>query len=108
MLEGAADRDLISVLEIAAQGHPGRDPADPHGLREVILATNPNVEGDATAHYVAERLRATGVRVTRIASGMPLGGDLEYADQVTIGRSLLHRREMGDAREVAPGLKRGA
>jgi recombination protein RecR len=75
------------------------------GVREVILATNPNVEGDATAHYVAERLRALGVRVTRIASGMPLGGDLEYADQVTIGRSLLHRREMGDAPEARPGLK---
>jgi recombination protein RecR len=79
------------------------------GVREVILATNPNVEGDATAHYLAERLRGTGVRVTRIASGMPLGGDLEYADQVTIGRSLLHRREMGDAPDAAaPGLKRGA
>jgi recombination protein RecR len=48
------------------------------------------------------------VRVTRIASGMPLGGDLEYADQVTIGRALLHRREMGDAPEGRAGLKRGA
>jgi recombination protein RecR len=64
------------------------------GVREVILATNPNAEGDATAHYLAERLRPLGVRVTRIASGMPLGGDLEYADQVTIGRSLQNRREM--------------
>jgi recombination protein RecR len=64
------------------------------GVREVILATNPNAEGDATAHYLAERLRPMGVRVTRIASGMPLGGDLEYADQVTIGRSLQNRREM--------------
>jgi recombination protein RecR len=64
------------------------------GIREVILATNPNAEGDATAHYIAERLRPLGVRVSRIASGMPLGGDLEYADQVTIGRSLQNRREM--------------
>jgi recombination protein RecR len=64
------------------------------GVREVILATNPNAEGDATAHYVADRLRPLGVRVTRIAYGMPLGGDLEYADQVTIGRSLQNRREM--------------
>jgi recombination protein RecR len=64
------------------------------GVREVILATNPNAEGDATAHYLAERLRPLGVRITRIAYGMPLGGDLEYADQVTIGRSLQNRREL--------------
>jgi recombination protein RecR len=64
------------------------------GVREVILATNPNAEGDATAHYLAERLRPLGIRVTRIACGMPLGGDLEYADQVTIGRSLQNRREI--------------
>jgi recombination protein RecR len=63
-------------------------------VREVIVATNPNAEGDATAHYLAERLRPLGTRVSRIASGMPLGGDLEYADQVTIGRSLQHRREL--------------
>ncbi len=61
---------------------------------EVIMATNPNVEGDATAHYIAERLRPTGVKVTRIAYGMPLGGDLEYADHVTVGRSLQNRQEM--------------
>src|SRR5690606_5443460 len=63
-------------------------------VREVILATNPNAAGDATAHLIAERLRDTGVRITRIASGMPLGGDLEYADHVTVGRSLDYRREM--------------
>jgi recombination protein RecR len=63
-------------------------------IREVIVATNPNAEGDATAHYLAERLRPQGVKVSRIASGMPLGGDLEYADQVTIGRSLQHRRDL--------------
>jgi recombination protein RecR len=64
------------------------------GVREVILATNPNAEGDATAHYIGERLRGHGVRVTRIACGMPLGGDLEYADHVTVGRSLQNRREL--------------
>ena len=64
------------------------------GVREVVLATNPNAEGDATAHFVAEQLRPSGVRVTRIASGMPLGGDLEYADRVTVGRSLQYRREL--------------
>jgi len=63
-------------------------------LDEVILATNPNAEGDATAHYVAERLAAAGVRLSRIAYGMPLGGDLEYADHVTVGRSLENRRQL--------------
>lgn len=63
------------------------------GVKEVILATNPNAEGDATAHYVADRLRDSGVLLTRIAYGMPLGGDLEYADHVTVGRSLANRRE---------------
>jgi recombination protein RecR len=64
------------------------------GVREVILATNPNAEGEATAHWIADRLRGTGVRVTRIAYGMPMGGDLEYADHVTVGRSLANRREI--------------
>jgi recombination protein RecR len=63
------------------------------GVKEVILATNPNAEGDATAHYLADRLRDSGVRLTRIAYGMPLGGDLEYADHVTVGRSIANRRE---------------
>jgi len=63
-------------------------------VREVILATNPDAEGDATAHYIHERLRPLGVRVTRIAYGMPLGGDLEYADHVTVGLSVAHRRAM--------------
>ena len=61
-------------------------------IKEVILATNPNAEGDATAHYVSERLRPQGVSLTRIAYGMPLGGDLEYADHVTVGISLENRR----------------
>ncbi|MDQ6892885.1 MAG: recombination mediator RecR [Acidobacteriota bacterium] len=64
-------------------------------VREVILATNPNVEGEATALYVARRLKGTGVRVTRIAFGLPVGGDIEYADEVTMARSLENRRELG-------------
>jgi recombination protein RecR len=64
------------------------------GIREVILATNPNAEGDATAHYVSGRLRPLGVKLTRIAYGLPLGGDLEYADHVTIAMSLANRREL--------------
>ena len=63
------------------------------GVREVILATNPNAEGEATAHFVADRLRESGVRVTRIAYGMPMGGDLEYADRVTVERSLHNRSD---------------
>jgi recombination protein RecR len=62
------------------------------GIAEVILATNPNAEGDATAHYIADLLRDAGVRLSRLATGMPLGGDLEYADHVTIGLSMENRR----------------
>ena len=64
------------------------------GIEEVVLATNPNAEGDATAHFLCERLRASGVRLTRIAYGMPLGGDLEYADHVTVGLCIANRREI--------------
>jgi recombination protein RecR len=63
-------------------------------VQEVILATNPNLEGNATAMYVAALLKPIGVRVTRLASGLPVGGDLEYADEVTLGQALEGRREM--------------
>ena len=63
-------------------------------IAEVILATNPNLEGNATAMYVAGLLKPLGVRVTRLASGLPVGGDLEYADEVTLGQALEGRREM--------------
>ena len=64
------------------------------GVEEVILATNPNIEGEATAMYLARLLKPLGLRVTRIASGLPVGGDLEYADEVTLGRALEGRREV--------------
>jgi recombination protein RecR len=64
------------------------------GVTEVILATNPNIEGEATAMYLARLLKPLGVRITRIASGLPVGGDLEYADEVTLGRALEGRREV--------------
>jgi recombination protein RecR len=64
------------------------------GVQEVILATNPNLEGNATAMYVAALLKPTGILVTRLASGLPVGGDLEYADEVTLGQALEGRREM--------------
>jgi len=63
-------------------------------VTEVILATNPNLEGNATAMYVAALLKPAGIRVTRLASGLPVGGDLEYADEVTLSQALEGRREM--------------
>ena len=65
-----------------------------NGVREVILATNPNVEGEATAIYLARLLKPLGVRVTRIAMGVPVGSDLEYADEVTMHKALEGRREV--------------
>lgn len=63
-------------------------------IREVIIATNPNVEGEATALYIAQQLRPLEVRTTRLAFGLPVGGDLEYADQVTMSKALEGRREI--------------
>ena len=65
-----------------------------HGIKEIIIATNPNVEGDATAAYLAGLVKPLGVKVTRIAFGLPVGGDLEYADDLTLSRALEGRREM--------------
>jgi len=64
------------------------------GVKEVILATNPNVEGEATAMYLSRLLKPLAVRVTRIARGLPVGGDLEYADEVTLSKALEGRREV--------------
>jgi recombination protein RecR len=64
------------------------------GVQEVVLATNPSVEGEATALYLRKLIGPLGIRVTRIARGLPVGGDLEYADGVTIAEALAHRREM--------------
>jgi recombination protein RecR len=64
------------------------------GIKEVILATNPSPEGEATALFVAEQLQPTGVRVTRIGYGMPIGGDFEYVDALTVRKSLENRREV--------------
>jgi recombination protein RecR len=68
---------------------------EPEQISEVILCTNPNIEGEATAMYLARLLAPLGLRVTRIASGLPVGGDLEYADELTLGRALEGRREVG-------------
>lgn len=64
------------------------------GVKEVVLATNPTIEGDTTAMYLAELIKPFGVKVTRIAHGMPVGGDLDYADQATLIQALQWRREM--------------
>ena len=67
---------------------------EPEGVTEVILATNPNIEGEATAMYLARLLGPLGLVVTKIASGLPVGGDLEYADELTLGRALEGRRQL--------------
>jgi len=96
-------RGLYHVLLGALSPHRGIGPdrlAIPallkrlDGVEEIVLATNPNVEGEATALYLARLLKTRGVRVTRLAFGMPVGGDIEYTDEVTLGRSLAGRREM--------------
>ena len=97
-------RGLYHVLGGALSPLDGVDPehlridelvgrVERNGVEEVVLATNPNMTGEATAAYIADRLRGR-VRVTRLASGLPVGGDLEYADEVTLGRALAGRREM--------------
>lgn len=85
-LDGIGPEDL-KIRELLAR-------LDAQGATEIILATNPNVEGEATALYLAKLLRPLAVRVTRIARGLPVGGDLEYADQVTLSKALEGRREI--------------
>jgi recombination protein RecR len=67
---------------------------EPEGVEEVIVCTNPNTEGEVTAMYLARMLKPLGVKVTRIASGLPVGGDLEYADELTLGRAIEGRRNI--------------
>ena len=68
--------------------------SQPAPVRELLLATNPNLEGEATAMYISRLLKPVGIRITRLARGLPVGGDLEYADEVTLGRALAGRSEM--------------
>jgi recombination protein RecR len=79
--------DQLRVKELLAR-------LDAEGIEEIILCTNPNLEGEATAMYLGRLIKPLGVKVTRIASGMPVGGDLEYADELTLGRALEGRREV--------------
>lgn len=86
-LDGIGPEDL-RVRELLAR-------LESQPVEEAILATNPNVEGEATAIYLAKLLKSLVPRVTRIARGLPVGGDLEYADEVTLGKALEGRKEMG-------------
>ena len=86
-IEGITPDDL-KIRELIQRVRSG-------GIREIILATNPSLEGDATAMYLRQQLLPLGVRVTRLARGLPVGGDLEYADQNTLLRALSGRQEMG-------------
>ena len=86
-IEGIGPEDL-TIRELIERVKSG-------GIRELILATNPSMEGDATAMYIQQQLNVTGVKVTRLARGLPIGGDLEYADQTTLLRALMGRQEMG-------------
>lgn len=79
--------DQLRVKELLAR-------IDAESITEVILCTNPNIEGEATAMYLGRLIAPLGVRVTRIASGLPVGGDLEYADELTLGRALEGRRDV--------------
>jgi len=88
-LEGVGP-DQLHLAQLVARVSNGSD------VREVIVATNPSMEGEATATYLQQVLKPTGVRVTRIARGLPVGGDLEYADAVTIAQALAARRDMSE------------
>ncbi len=83
-LEGIGPEQL-KIRELVAR-------IDPEGVQEIILCTNPNTEGEVTAMYLARLLKPIGLTVSRIASGLPVGGDLEYADELTLGRALEGRR----------------
>ncbi|HXN82689.1 MAG TPA: recombination mediator RecR [Myxococcales bacterium] len=82
--------DQLKLKELLARLHG--QPASP--VQEIIIATDPTVEGEATALYLARLIKPLGIRATRIAQGLPMGGDLEYADQVTLARALAGRREV--------------
>ena len=79
--------DQLRVAELVAR-------LEPEGIQEVIVCTDPDIEGEATAMYLSRLLKPLGLHVTRIASGLPAGGELEYADELTLGRALEGRREI--------------
>jgi recombination protein RecR len=93
--KGPDDLKIPQLVKRLQQGNPAPDGSDaPIAIKEILLATNPNLEGDATAMYIARLVKPLGVRVTRLAHGLPVGGDLEYADDITLGRALAGRSEL--------------
>ncbi len=86
--EGIGPEDL-KIAELVLRVHRSETP-----VREVIIATNPNLEGEATAMYIARQFEGAATRLTRLARGLPVGGDLEYADEITLSRALSGRSEM--------------
>lgn len=109
-------RGLYHVLGGAISPIDGKGPADLHirellsrladgEVSEIILATDPNTEGEATATYLSRLLKDMGLRISRLASGLPVGGDLEYADEVTLGRAFAGRRYLDPA--PSPGTPAG-
>jgi recombination protein RecR len=87
-VEGIGPEDL-KIAELVEHVRASND-----GVREIIIATNPNLEGEATAMYIARQFQAESIKITRLARGLPMGGDLEYADEITLSRALSGRSEM--------------
>ncbi len=83
---GPEDLKIAQLVERTRQSQPP--------VKEIILATNPNLEGEATARYIAQQFTGSGIKVTSLARGLPIGGDLEYADEITLSRALSGRSEM--------------
>ena len=90
---GPDDLKLRELLDRLRRGHAG-DPIEDSETQELLVATNPNLEGEATAMYIARLIKPLGVRVTRLARGLPTGGDLEYADEMTLSNALAGRLDM--------------
>ena len=93
-LDGIGPDDLRVTELVRRCGQSAPEAGGEGGVREAILATSPSVEGEATAVYLSKLLRPLGVRTTRIATGVPIGGELEYADQLTLARAIDGRRDM--------------
>ncbi len=95
---GGVGPDDLKIRELIAR-------VDQGGITEVIIATNPGYEGDATAMYIREQLLSKGVKMTRLARGLPVGGDIEYADSVTLMRALQGRSELKQHIDVGEGAR---
>ncbi|MBX2818057.1 MAG: recombination mediator RecR [Rhodothermaceae bacterium] len=84
-------RELVARVQPVSEEEAGEGMEEPTPVKEIILAMNPNVEGDTTAYYLTQLIKPFGIQVSRIARGLPIGGDLEYADEATLSRALMGR-----------------